>query len=50
LDDMKKYSDLFEKDIYSVFDPIASLEKRNLFGGTGPKSIKNQIAIAKKVL
>ena len=34
----------FEADVYRVFDPIKSIEKRNVIGGTSLQSVKNQIA------
>ena len=33
----------FEVDVYQVFDPVKSVEKRNTIGGTSPQSVKNQI-------
>ena len=33
----------FEADVYQVFDPMKSIEKRNAIGGTSPQSVKNQI-------
>jgi argininosuccinate lyase len=33
----------FEEDIYQVFDPMKSIQKRNAIGGTSPQSVKNQI-------
>jgi argininosuccinate lyase len=33
----------FEADVYQVFDPIKSVEKRNAIGGTSFQSVKNQI-------
>jgi argininosuccinate lyase len=33
----------FEADVYQVFDPMTSVEKRNAIGGTSPQSVKNQI-------
>jgi argininosuccinate lyase len=36
-------SPAFEADVYQVFDPIKSVEKRNAIGGTSPQSIKKQI-------
>jgi argininosuccinate lyase len=33
----------FEADVYQVFDPVRSVEKRNAIGGTSPQSVKNQI-------
>ena len=37
-------SPAFEADVYQVFDPLKSVEKRNAIGGTSPRSVKNQIA------
>ena len=34
----------FEADVYQVFDPLKSVEKRNAIGGTSPQSVKNQLA------
>lgn len=33
----------FESDVYQVFDPMKSIEKRNAIGGTSPQSVKKQI-------
>lgn len=33
----------FETDIYQVFDPMKSIKKRNVIGGTSLQSVKNQI-------
>ncbi len=40
-------SPAFEADIYEVFDPMKSVEKRNSVGGTSPQSVKKQIQFAK---
>ena len=37
----------FEADVYQVFDPLKSVEKRNAIGGTSPQSVKMQIAECK---
>jgi argininosuccinate lyase len=34
----------FEADVYQVFDPLESINKRNTIGGTSLQSVKNQIA------
>jgi argininosuccinate lyase len=39
----------FEADVYQVFDPMKSVEKRNAIGGTSPQSVKNQIEKIKGV-
>jgi argininosuccinate lyase len=33
----------FEADVYQVFDPMKSIEKRNAIGGTSIQSVKNQL-------
>jgi argininosuccinate lyase len=33
----------FEEDVYQVFDPLTSVQKRNAIGGTSIQSVKNQI-------
>lgn len=33
----------FEADVYKVFDPLKSIQKRNTIGGTSLQSVKNQI-------
>ncbi len=39
----------FEADVYQVFDPMKSIEKRNAIGGTSLQSVKNQIQKIKGV-
>jgi argininosuccinate lyase len=36
-------SPVFEADVYQVFDPMRSIEKRNAIGGTSLQSVKKQI-------
>ncbi|MCI0551659.1 MAG: argininosuccinate lyase, partial [Anaerolineae bacterium] len=36
-------SPVFEADVYQVFDPMKSIEKRNAIGGTSLQSVKKQI-------
>jgi argininosuccinate lyase len=50
LEKFQQYSRLFEADVYKLFDPVASIQKRNIYGGTGMESVKNQLAIAKDYL
>src|SRR5690349_6501261 len=40
----------FEADVYQVFDPLKSIQKRNTAGGTSLQSVKNQIAKCRKNL
>jgi argininosuccinate lyase len=39
----------FEADVYQVFDPLTSIQKRNAIGGTSLQSVKNQIQTIKGV-
>jgi argininosuccinate lyase len=43
IEDFQQQSRLFEKDVFKLFDPIAALDKREIFGGTGKKSVEMQI-------
>jgi len=40
---------IFDADVYQVFDPMKSIEKRNAIGGTSLQSVKNQIKKIKGV-
>ena len=39
-----------ESDVYAVFDPQKSVEKRNAIGGTAPQAVQKQIEQAKAAL
>lgn len=49
IEEYKKYSDLFEKDIYEKIDLINCLKSRNVPGGPAPKAVKKQIQIIKNL-
>jgi argininosuccinate lyase len=38
----------FEADVYQTFDPMKSIQKRNVVGGTSLQSIRNQISKCRK--
>ena len=38
----------FERDVYQVFDPMKSIQKRNAIGGTSLQSVRNQLAVIRK--
>jgi argininosuccinate lyase len=38
----------FEMDVYEVFDPVKSIQKRNAIGGTSLQSVRNQLAVIRK--
>ncbi|MBN1304308.1 MAG: argininosuccinate lyase [Anaerolineales bacterium] len=49
---IKKYQNLspvIEDDVYEVFNPKKSVERRNVSGGTAPEAVKIQLAKAKSV-
>jgi argininosuccinate lyase len=39
----------FEADVYQVFDPLKSVERRNVIGGTSLQSVKKQLAGIQKL-
>ena len=43
LKEYKKFSELFEEDLYHEIDPLVCVEKRVSQGGTSPESVKKQI-------
>jgi len=50
LDELKRFSDLIGKDVYEWLDPIKSVEKKEVYGGTGPKNVRRMIDEARKEL
>ncbi len=46
----QEYAKEFEPDLYNLFDPISAINKRNIEGGTGIKSIQHQIDLAKSFI
>ncbi len=46
----KAISPLIEEDVSSVFDFAASIERRNVIGGTGRAAVKQQLEEAKNVI
>ncbi len=50
LEKWKTFSPLFEEDIFGWLTLAHSLERRNLPGGTGPKSVQTQLEQAKEQL
>ncbi len=45
----KAISPLIEEDVASVFDFAASVDRRNVFGGTGSAAVKQQLEEAKRL-
>lgn len=50
LEELKKFSPLFEEDVYSVMDPKTIIQRRNSFSGTSPTQVKKAIQRAKKMI
>ena len=50
LEEYKKYSDLFEEDLYNDIDLLTCVEKRISEGGTSVASVEAQIAYVKEML
>jgi len=49
LNEYKKFSPLFEEDVYSI-SVTSSLAARNVVGGTAPGQVERALATAKKLL
>lgn len=43
----KALSQAFGEDVYLVFDPFQSVNKRNSYGGTAPQAVQAQLILAK---
>jgi argininosuccinate lyase len=50
LEDLQQHHKAFDHEILSRLDPRASLNRRNLPGGTGPAAVQAQLAQAQKIL
>ncbi len=50
LDDFKKFSLLYDEDIFEVMSIKNSVNRKNSFGGTSTKSVNKQITIAEKII
>ena len=50
LDKMKSFASHIDEDVYEWLDPSASLERRNIPGGTGPEMVKKSLGKAKEEL
>ena len=48
IQDYKKYSDIFEEDLYDAIDLINCVQRRNSEGGTSVASVESQIAYVRK--
>jgi argininosuccinate lyase len=41
---------LFEQDVFAALSPLASVEQREVDGGTGPRSVRAQLEAAQRAL
>ena len=48
IEEMKGFSGLITEDVYDWLDPVKTLGRRNLPGGTGPEEVKNNIRKARE--
>lgn len=50
LSELKKISASFDQSYYEIFDPIRSVERHDVYGGTSLRGIRKQIALAKRIV
>ncbi|WP_377889033.1 argininosuccinate lyase [Alkalihalobacillus sp. R86527] len=50
LDEYKKFTPLFEEDVFEILKPYHVMNARKSYGGTSPEQIQNQLNLAKEHL
>ena len=50
INDFRRFSPVFDKDVYKIFDIRKSIESKNTLGGTATPMVKQQIKTAKRML
>jgi argininosuccinate lyase len=50
INDFRRFSPAFDKDVYKIFDIKKSIESKNTLGGTATPMVKQQIKTAKELL
>lgn len=50
LDEFRAASDLFDEDVFAVLNYEASVKARDVFGGTSPRAVAEQLELARKGL
>jgi argininosuccinate lyase len=50
LEAFQKLHPAFNEDVYRVFDPVASVARRNTYGGTAPEAVCTQLALARELV
>ncbi|RLC31665.1 MAG: argininosuccinate lyase [Deltaproteobacteria bacterium] len=48
--EMKRFSKKIDKDVYEWLDPVRTVNRRNLPGGTGPERVRQRLETARKEL
>lgn len=50
LHDLKSISSLFDQDVFTLFNPLESINRRNICGGTGTQSVREQLFLAVELI
>ncbi len=50
LEKLKKSSSLFDKNYSEIFDPMRSVDRHDVYGGTNLKRVKEQIGLGRNIL
>jgi argininosuccinate lyase len=50
MNEFKRFSPLFNKDVYKLLDPMKSIESKKTYGGTATRMVKQQVNIAKRLI
>ncbi len=50
LSELRRFSTLIEDDVYGWLDPVSSIKRRNISGGTAPEMVKKAIRKAREEL
>ncbi len=50
ISELKKISEYFDHEYYRVFDPVRSVERHDVYGGTSLKRVNEQIKLANNLL
>ncbi len=50
IDELRKFSPLFDDDLFNIFDPVRSIKQKKSGGSTNPEEVRRQIESAKKII
>lgn len=48
--ELREISSFFDQEYYEIFDPVRSVERHDVYGGTSLKGVRKQIELAKGIL